>query len=134
MTHNLNLHVFGAKYEGKKISVDFAKKHEDINDGKRHYIFSVDLDNNEKDSKGDKIPNTSIKAKIENKSKSQVKIILDEKPESETFIIKDKTEIYAICPCCTDKIIQECDNCVGIGNCSDNTCTMKNCKIVGHNE
>ena len=130
MTHNLNLHVFGAKYEGKKISVDFSKKHEDINDGKRHYIFSVDLDRNGRDEKGIEIFNSSIKAKIENKSKKEIKIILHEKPETETFIIKDKTEIYAICPCCTDKIIQECNNCKGNGNCKNNTCTMKDCKIL----
>ena len=50
------------------------------------------------------------------------------------FIIKDKTEIYAICPCCTDKIIQECNNCKGNGNCKNNTCTMKDCKILEHNK
>jgi hypothetical protein len=132
MTH-LILHRFGSKKIGNQIQPDFNIE-ETENNGKRQYIFGIDLDHNEIDvtTKKEK-PNTSIMAKIENKTKEQVKIILGEKPKSETFCIKDNVEIYDMCPCCTDKIIQKCIDCKGHGNCPDNTCTMKDCKIVGHN-
>tara|TARA_R110000803_G_C11845415_1_gene305129 strand:+ start:359 stop:691 length:333 start_codon:yes stop_codon:yes gene_type:complete len=107
MTH-LILHRFGSKKIGNQIQPDFDIE-ETENNGKRQYIFSIELDENEIDvtTKKEK-PNTSQRVKLKGKSAAQIKAQIQIKGKSKSVTTNGKrTEIFDYCDHCIDNIHAE---------------------------
>lgn len=106
----LILHRFGSKKVGRNNEPDFDVE-ETKDNGKRQYIFSVQLDHNDKLPNGDDIPNTSQRNKLKGKSLGQLKALLKSKPKSQAFktdkINGRRHETFTYCDHCVELIEAE---------------------------